>query len=128
MRDTLLRVGRTGSTAGEAGTRIGGRHRAELTANLTKGMTPLQASKLFPDVGAKYISAAQNRSLECVSTLGENYATGTRKETHCKMEVDLVTGYFCSISDFKSGSGAHTKSRIDEAETQSLDRVFRELP
>ena len=81
MRTTLVRIGNTGSIVGEAGVRTGSKHRAELTRNLTQGMTAQDAAKLLPAVPTKYITAAKARSPTVfVSTLGENYASNTTKE------------------------------------------------
>ena len=113
MRTTLVRIGITGSIVGEAGVRTGGRHRAELAGKLARGMTAQDAAKLLPSVPAKYIAAAKSRSETAfISTLGENYASNTTKEKISQFQADVCVDYFKSITDFKSGAGAHTKSRI----------------
>jgi hypothetical protein len=114
MRTTLGRIGGTGSIAGEAGVRAGAKHRAELTGKLTQGITAREASKLLPNVTSKYITAAKARENDTafVSTLGENYASNTTREKISSAQANLYVNFFKSITDFKSGSGAHTKSRI----------------
>jgi hypothetical protein len=113
MRKTLVRIGTTGSIAGEAGVRTGGRHRSELTGKLTQGMTAQDAAKLLPEVPRKYITAAKARiDTVFVSTLGEKYASNTTKEKMSPSHVKLYVEFFKNATEFKSGSGQHTKSRI----------------
>ena len=108
MRTTLARIGATGSVAGEAGVRVGGKHRAELTGRLTEGITAREAAKLLPDVPPKYINASKARTIDTtfVSTLGENYASNTTKEKFSPAQANLYVEFFKSTTDYKSGSGA----------------------
>ena len=114
MRTTLARIGDTGSIAGEAGVRTGGRHKAELTGLLTEGISARDAAKLLPDVTTKFINAAKTRNNDTafVSTLGEKYASNTTREKISPAQANLYVNYFKNITDFKSGAGPHTKSRI----------------
>jgi hypothetical protein len=114
MRTTLARIGATGSITGEAGVRTGGKHRAELTGRLTEGITARDAAKLLPDLPTKYINAAKARENDTafVSTLGENYASNTTREKISQAQANLYVKYFKNITEFKSGAGPHTKSRI----------------
>ena len=114
MRKTLARIGATGNIAGEAGVRTGGKHRAELMGRLTHGMSVREAKMLLPGIPSKYITAAKahEKDFAFVSTLGENYASNTTKAKISQAQANLYVNYFMSISDYKSGSGAHTKSRI----------------
>lgn len=114
MRTTLARIGATGSIAGEAGVRAGGKYRAALTARLTDGITARDAKNLLPDLPTKYINAAKARENDTafVSTLGENYASNTTREKISPAQANLYVKYFKDITEFKSGAGAHTKSRI----------------
>ena len=114
MRTTLARIGATGSIAGEAGVRTGGRQRAELTGRLTEGITARDAAKLLPNVTAKYINAAKTRvnDADFVPTLGENYASNTTREKISPAQDKLYVDFFKDMTDFKSGAGPHTKSRI----------------
>ena len=115
MRTTLARIGGTGSIAGEAGVRAGGaKHRAELTGKLTQGITARDAAKLLPNVTSKYITAAKARENDTafVSSLGENYASNTTRDKISPAQANLYVNYFDNLTNFKSGSSAHTKSRI----------------
>ena len=114
MRKTLARIGATGSIAGEAGVRTGGKHRAELTGRLTQGMSAREAAMLLPGIPSKYITAAKahEKDFAFVSTLGENYASNTTKVKISTAQANLYVNYFKNITDFKSGAGPHTKSRI----------------
>ena len=114
MRTTLARIGGTGSIAGEAGVRAGGKHRASLTGMLTEGITARDAAKLLPDLPSKYIYAAKSRLNDTafVSTLGENYASNTTREKISPAQANLYVNFFNDSTDFKSGAGPHTKSRI----------------
>jgi hypothetical protein len=114
MHATLARIGATGSIAREAGVRAGGKHRAELTGRLTEGITARDAAKLLPNVTRKYITAAKAREDDTafVSTLGENYASHTTKQKISPLQGKLYVDFFDTITNYKSGAGAHTKSRI----------------
>ena len=114
MRTTLARIGGTGSIAGEAGVRAGAKHRAELTGKLTQGITARDAAKLLPNVTSKYITAAKARENDTafVSSLGENYASNTTRDKISPAQANLYVNYFDNLTNFKSGSSAHTKSRI----------------
>ena len=113
MHTTLARIGATGSIAGEARVRVGGKHRAELTRRLTEGITARDAAKLLPNVTRKYITAAKARENDTafVSTLGENYASNTKQKIS-PLQGKLYVDFFDTITNYKSGAGAHTKSRI----------------